>query len=127
MFDQIESLAPINIADIVLECHREDEHKGHVEGYYRACESEHVELRYFDSEFMGEWVQGKCGREIGKIRIILCSISRKKISQHKYQGHTFISTETLPRCSIDGYYDKLQRDSEDKEKGFCSDKWDWKF
>ena len=54
MFDQIESLAPINIADIVLECHREDEHKGHVEGYYRACESEHVELRYFDSEFMGE-------------------------------------------------------------------------
>ena len=54
MFDQIESLAPINIADIVLECHREDEHKGHVEGYYRACEFEHVELRYFDSEFMGE-------------------------------------------------------------------------
>ena len=51
------------------------------------------------------------------------SISRKKISKHKYEGHTFISSESLPRCSIDGFYDKLQRDLENGERGFCSHKY----
>ena len=42
---QIDSLAPINIASVVLECHREDEDQGHVEGYYRGCEARHEALR----------------------------------------------------------------------------------
>ena len=94
----------------MLECHREDEDQGHVEGYYRGCEARHEALRWAQINFPG-------------FTAASISISRKKISKHKYEGHTFISSETLPRCSIDGYYDKLQRDSEDGERGFCSHKY----
>ena len=40
---QVDSLAPLNIASSVLECHREDD--THVAGYYRPCEAKHVQLR----------------------------------------------------------------------------------
>ena len=46
ILEQIDSLAPINIASVVLECHREDEDQGHVEGYYRGCEARHEALRF---------------------------------------------------------------------------------
>ena len=42
---KIDSLAPISLAGIVLECHREDEVSGHVEGYYRECEARLEALR----------------------------------------------------------------------------------
>ena len=42
---KIDSLAPISIAAIVLDCHREDEDSGHVEGYYRGCEARLEALR----------------------------------------------------------------------------------
>ena len=42
---KIDSLAPISLASIVLECHREDEVSGHVEGYYRGCEARLEALR----------------------------------------------------------------------------------
>ena len=40
---QVDSLAPLNIASSVLECHREDD--THVAGYYRPCEAKHVKLK----------------------------------------------------------------------------------
>ena len=40
---QVDSLAPLNIASSVLECHREDD--THLAGYYRPCEAKHVQLR----------------------------------------------------------------------------------
>ena len=50
---QVESLAPINIASVVLECHREDEDQGHVEGYYRGCEARHEALRWVQINIPG--------------------------------------------------------------------------
>ena len=113
ILDKIDSLAPINIAGVVLDCHREDEVQGHVEGYYRGCEARHEGLRW--AKLIIVWrFQDALRKSI--------SISRKKVRKHKYEGHSFISSETLPRCSVDGYYDKLQRDSEDGLRGFCSHK-----
>ena len=43
LLPQVDSLAPLNIASSVLECHREDD--THVAGYYRPCEAKHVQLR----------------------------------------------------------------------------------
>jgi len=83
------SLAPINIAHIVLDCHRPDEF--HFEGFYRPCEKKHVE--------------------------------RKKIElEHEAENTTYISTEWLEDCDIDGFFSKVQRFPTNQTFGFCSDK-----
>eukprot|EP00092_Neocalanus_flemingeri_P031901 GFUD01034655.1.p1 GENE.GFUD01034655.1~~GFUD01034655.1.p1 ORF type:complete len:486 (+),score=98.25 GFUD01034655.1:65-1459(+) len=82
------SLAPINIAHIVLECHETDDM--HFEGFYRPCEKKHVELKKLEADY-------------------------------KAEGRTYISTEWLEDCDIDGFYSQVQRNSNVTD-GFCSDK-----
>jgi hypothetical protein len=38
-------MAPINIAHIVLDCHKVDNETGHYAGFYRPCERKHVEFK----------------------------------------------------------------------------------
>jgi len=45
------SLAPINIAHIVLDCHRPDNETGHYEGFYRPCQKKLVEHKKLVAEY----------------------------------------------------------------------------
>merc|ERR1711915_114066 len=85
------SMAPINIAHIVLECHRENNKTGHYEGFYRPCEKSHVDLT-------------------------------KNIANYKADGATYISTEKLPDCDIDGFYSKVQKSENPANDGLCVDR-----
>jgi len=49
---------------------------------------------------------------------------KKMVAKHKYYGETYISTEKLERCGLDGHYDKVQKNFEDETLGYCSDKHD---
>jgi len=85
------TVAPINIAHIVLDCHTVDDM--HFAGFYRPCEKKAVELRNLEAEY-------------------------------KAAGATYISTEWLEDCDIDGFFSQVQKNSDDKTltEGFCSDK-----
>jgi len=93
------TIAPRNVAGIVLECHRNgaadysrsDLGVGHFpDGYYRPCEKLHIE-------------------------------QRKLKDFYEAEGSTYVSTETLPVCGPDGYHAVVQPNPFRPGKGFCSD------
>jgi len=93
------TIAPRNVAGIVLECHRNgaadysksDLGVGHFpDGYYRPCEKLHIE-------------------------------QRKLKDYYEAEGSTYVSTEMLPVCGPDGYHAVVQPNPFRPGKGFCSD------
>jgi len=93
------TIAPRNVAGIVLECHRNgaadysrsDLGVGHFpDGYYRPCQKLHIE-------------------------------QRKLKDFYEAEGSTYVSTERLPVCGPDGYHAVVQPNPQNPEEGFCSD------
>jgi len=93
------TIAPRNVAGIVLECHRNgaadysrsDLGVGHFPaGYYRPCEK-------------------------------LLTEQRKLKDFYEAEGSTYVSTETLPVCGPDGYHAVVQPNPFRPGMGFCSD------